>query len=168
MAKVYGFFEQRVRNILTDRGYRYDVIEAVIACGYDNLTETVLRAEAVNKLKATDSFAKLLTAFTRANNLAKKAENDQVNEEYLVHEAEKILWQDIQFAEKAIGNFNQKRQYQESLVTVSTLEESISQFFDGVLVMDENENIKNNRLALLVRVSNLPKDIADLTKIVQD
>lgn len=168
LAKVYGFFEQRVRNILTDRGYRYDVIEAVIACGYDNLTETVLRAEAVNKLKATDSFAKLLTAFTRANNLAKKAENDQVNEEYLVHEAEKILWQDIQFAEKAIGNFNQKRQYQESLVTVSTLEESISQFFDGVLVMDENENIKNNRLALLVRVSNLTKDIADLTKIVQD
>lgn len=166
--KVYRFFEQRVRNVLNDKGYRYDVIEAVIACGYDNLTETLMRAEAVNKIKNTDSFDKLLTAFTRCNNLAKKAESDAIDEDYLLDTTEKVLWQDVQFAQKAIGDFNQKRQFAESLVTVSTLEESISQFFDAVMVMDDNEKIKNNRLALLVRISNLTKDIADLTKIVQN
>lgn len=165
--RVYGFFEQRIRNVLNDRGFRYDVIEAVVTCGYDNLTETLLRAEAMNKMQATDTFAKVLTAFTRANNLAKKAIGNQVEEAYLVEDVEKQLWHDVQFAEKAIAAQVQNRQYAEALTVISTLEESISAFFDGVMVMDENEAVKNNRLALLVRVSSLGNHIADLTKIVQ-
>ncbi len=165
--RVYEFFEQRIRNVLNDKGYRYDVIEAVVTCGYDNLTETLLRAEALNKMQATDTFAKVLTAFTRANNLAKKAEGSEVSDEYLVEDVEKQLWNDVQFAETAIANQVQERMYAEALTVISTLEESISAFFDGVMVMDENENIKNNRLALLVRVSALSNKIADLTKIVQ-
>ena len=165
--RVYEFFEQRIRNVLNDKGYRYDVIEAVVTCGYDNLTETLLRAEALNKMQATDTFAKVLTAFTRANNLAKKAEGSEVSDEYLVEDVEKQLWNDVQFAETAIANQVQERMYAEALTVISTLEESISAFFDGVMVMDENENIKNNRQALLVRVSALSNKIADLTKIVQ-
>lgn len=165
--RVYGFFEQRIRNVLNDRGFRYDVIEAVVTCGYDNLTETLLRAEALNKMQATDTFAKVLTAFTRANNLAKKAVGNQVAEAYLVEAVEKQLWQDVQLAEQAIATQVQNRQYAEALTVISTLEEAISAFFDGVMVMDENEAVKNNRLALLARVSSLGRYIADLTKIVQ-
>ena len=109
----------------------------------------------------------MLTAFTRANNLAKKAVGNQVEEAYLVENVEKQLWHDVQFAEKAIAAQVQNRQYAEALTVISTLEESISAFFDGVMVMDENEAVKNNRLALLVRVSSLGNHIADLTKIVQ-
>lgn len=166
--RVYGFFEQRIRNVLNDRGFRYDVVEAVVSCGYDNLTETLLRAEALNKMRTTDTFAKVLTAFTRANNLAKKAVSDAVEEANLVEPVEKQLWSDVQFAENAIAEQVQRRQYAETLTIISTLEESISAFFDGVMVMDENEAIKNNRLALLRRVSALSNQIADLTKIVQD
>ncbi len=165
--RVYDFFEQRIRNVLNDKGFRYDVIEAVVTCGYDNLTETLLRAEAMNKMQATETFTKVLTAFTRANNLAKKAAGDVVDEAYLVEDVEKQLWNDVQFAETAIENQVQQRLYAEALTVISTLEESISAFFDGVMVMDENENVKNNRLALLVRVSALSNKIADLTKIVQ-
>lgn len=165
--RVYGFFEQRIRNVLNDRGFRYDVIEAVVTCGYDNLTETLLRAEALNKMQTTDTFAKVLTAFTRANNLAKKAVGNQVAEAYLVEAVEKQLWQDVQLAEQAIAAQVQNRQYAEALTVISTLEEAISAFFDGVMVMDENEAVKNNRLALLARVSSLGRHIADLTKIVQ-
>ncbi len=166
--RVYGFFEQRIRNVLNDRGFRYDVVEAVVSYGYDNLTETLLRAEALNKMRTTDTFAKVLTAFTRANNLAKKAVSDAVEEANLVEPVEKQLWSDVQFAENAIAEQVQRRQYAEALTIISTLEESISAFFDGVMVMDENEAIKNNRLALLRRVSALSNQIADLTKIVQD
>lgn len=165
--RVYDFFEQRIRNVLNDRGFRYDVIEAVVSCGYDNLTETLLRAEAMNQMQATDTFAKVLTAFTRANNLAKKATGDTVHEADLVEDVEKQLWSDVQFAENAIAIQVQNCQYAEALTVISTLEESISAFFDGVMVMDENEAIKNNRLALLARVSKLSSKIADLTKIVQ-
>ena len=54
------------------------------------------------------------------------------------------------------------------MTVISTLEESISAFFDGVMVMDEKEAVKNNLLALLVHVSALSSAIADLTKIVQN
>ena len=154
--------------MLNDRGFRYDVVEAVVSYGYDNLTETLLRAEALNKMRTTDTFAKVLTAFTRANNLAKKAVSDAVEEANLVEPVEKQLWSDVQFAENAIAEQVQRRQYAEALTIISTLEESISAFFYGVMVMDENEAIKNNRLALLRRVSALSNQIADLTKIVQD
>jgi len=165
--RVYGFFEQRIRNVLNDRGFRYDVIEAVVSCGYDNLTETLLRAEALNQMRATDTFAKVLTAFTRANNLAKKATVNTVDEAHLVENVEKQLWHDVQFAENAIVGQVANRQYAEALTVISTLEESISAFFDGVMVMDENDAVRNNRLALLARVSSLGSQIADLTKIVQ-
>ena len=167
VQRVYEFFEQRVRNILNDKGYRYDVIEAVVASGYDNITETLLRAEAVDKMKDTEAFGKVLTAFTRANNLAKKATTLDVNEEYLVVEAEQQLWSDIQYVEKTTALLLAKRQYSEALTIISMMEENISAFFDGVMVMDENENIKTNRLALLGRISNLSGQIADLSKIVQ-
>ena len=74
----------------------------------------------------------------------------------------------MRFAEAAIADFAAKRQFGQALTIISTLEEYINAFFDAVMVMDENENIKNTRLALLVHVSNLGSNIADLTKIVQD
>ena len=167
VQRVYEFFEQRIRNVLNDKGYRYDVIEAVVASGYDNLTETLLRAEAVDKMKDTEAFGKVLTAFTRANNLAKKATTLDVNEEYLVVEAEQQLWSDIQYVEKTTALLMAKRSYSEALTIISMMEENISAFFDSVMVMDEDENIKTNRLALLGRISRLSGQIADLSKIVQ-
>ena len=83
-------------------------------------------------------------------------------------EAEKLLWNDLKFAEEAIVKLTQSRQFVEALVTISTLEPAINDFFDQVMVMAEDEKIKNNRLALLLRVSRLVRDLADLTKIVQD
>lgn len=114
-----------------------------MSCGYDNLTETLLRAEALNEMRTTDTFAKVLTAFTRANNLAKKATTDVVDEAYLVEEEERKLWADVRFAEAAIADFAAKRQFGQALTIISTLEEYINAFFDAVMVMDENENIKN-------------------------
>lgn len=167
VQRVYEFFEQRIRNVLNDSGYRYDVIEAVVASGYDDMTETLLRAEAVDKMKDTEAFGKVLTAFTRANNLAKKATSLDVNEDYLVVEAEQQLWSDVQYVEKTTALLMAKRQYGEALTIISMMEESITAFFDSVMVMDEDENIKNNRLALLGRISRLSGQIADLSKIVQ-
>ena len=78
------------------------------------------------------------------------------------------MWNDLKFAEEAIVKLTNARQFVEALVAISTLEPAINDFFDQVMVMAEDEMIKNNRLALLLRVSRLVKDLADLTKIVQD
>lgn len=165
---IYCFFEQRVRNILADRGHRYDVIEAIIAAGYDNLIETLLRAKALESVKGTETFNKLLTAFTRANNLAKKAVQEKLEEQYLVEQVEKDLYQKLVQVEKEVQMALQIRDFTTALTRVALLEEPINAFFTGVMVMAEDEKIKENRLALLLKITKLVEPIADLTKIVQD
>jgi len=167
-AGIYGFFEQRVRNILADAGHRYDVIEAIIASGYDNLIEALMRAKAVENVKGTETFNKLLTAFTRANNLAKKAENDAIEEQYLIEAVEKDLYSKLMQVEKEIESAVGAKDYTGALTAIASLEEQINAFFNGVMVMAEDENVKASRLALLLNISKLVIPIADLTKIVQD
>ncbi|SMB91423.1 glycyl-tRNA synthetase beta chain [Desulfonispora thiosulfatigenes DSM 11270] len=168
IKKIYDFFELRVRNILTDANYRYDVIEAIISVGYDHLNHIVMKAEALNEIKGTEEFTKLLTAFTRANNLAKKAESIVINEEYLVEDSEKELYQVLTKGQEVVQKALENHKFKEVLQVISKFEEPINKFFADVMVMDKDEKIKNNRLALLKQITLLVEPIADLTKIVQD
>lgn len=166
--KIYEFFELRIRNILSDLGYRYDVIEAIISGGYDHVNQTILRANALNEIKGREEFKKLLTAFTRTNNLAKKAEVCDIKPEYLAEKVEKDLYEKVINAQKSVGEAIAKENYLDALTLISKLEEPINAFFEAVMVMDKDENIKNNRLALLKAITALVEPVADLTKIVQD
>ncbi|NMA00930.1 MAG: glycine--tRNA ligase subunit beta [Clostridia bacterium] len=166
--EIYSFFEQRIRNILTENGYRYDVIEAIITAGYDNLQETLLRAEALEEIKKTANFNKLLTAFTRANNLCKKAGKISINNEYIVENVEKNLYEKVVKAQVEVNKAVGEKEFLRALEIIAQLEEAINAFFEGVMVMSEDENIRLNRLALLQQVTGLVEPIADLTKIVQD
>lgn len=168
VQKIYGFFELRVRNILSDAKYRYDIIEAIISAGYDHLGHTMMRAEALNEIKDTQEFAKLLMIFTRANNLAKKTESIEIKEEYLIEDSEKELYQFLLKEKKTIKQTIESQQYKEALEVISKFEQPINAFFDDVMVMDKDENIKNNRLALLKNITFLVEPIADLSKIVQE
>ncbi|MDK2824055.1 MAG: glycyl-tRNA synthetase beta chain [Clostridia bacterium] len=165
---IYNFFEQRVRNILAEAGHRYDVIEAIITTGYDNLNDTLLRAQAVEKVKGTEIFNKLLTAFTRANNLAKKAESDIVDENYLIETVEKELYNRLIKTQQELTHTIEQKDYTKALTLVAQLEEAINAFFEGVMVMAEDEKIKANRLAILRKITKLVEPVADLTKIVQN
>jgi len=165
---IYNFFEQRVRNILAEAGHRYDIIEAIIVAGYDNLPEALLRAKALDNVKGTETFNKLLTAFTRANNLAKKAESDVIKEEYLVEAVEHELFTKLLKAREQIKERIKEKDFENALKIVAQLEEPINAFFEGVMVMVEDEKIKANRLAILLEITELVKPMADLTKIVQD
>jgi len=167
-ANIYNFFEQRVRNILADAGHRYDVIEAIIVAGYDNLMETLMRAKALESVKGTETFNKLLTAFTRANNLAKKAEQATIDEQYLVEQVEKDLYHRYVEVQKEVDKAIGAKNFTAALTSVASLEETINAFFNGVMVMADDEKIKNNRLALLLNITKLVAPVADLTKIVQD
>lgn len=165
---IYNFFEQRVRNILAEQGHRYDVIDAIILAGYDNLPQTMLRAKGLEEVKGTETFTKLLTAFNRANNLAKKAQIIEIQEQYLQEPVERDLYLKLKEAQKQVKEELSRNDYRAALETVARLEEQINAFFEGVMVMVEDEDVKNNRLALLLEITQLVSPIADLTKIVQD
>jgi len=164
-AEVGEFFKARLKNIFTDKGIRYDVIDAVLVAGYDNFTDAWLRAEALNFVKEQTYFEPLLTAFNRVTNLAKKAEGDEVKEANLVEEVEKELYVQFQKVRGEVENLRSHRDYRGLLQHMAKLQQPIDNFFNGVMVMAEDPGVRNNRLGLLKQIDDLMHSVADLSKI---
>lgn len=159
------FFRQRVQNILEERGIRYDVIDAVLAVGHDDLADTVKRAEALQDFGNRAEFVKLVTAFTRAANLTKYAKNFTVQEGFFIEDVEKKLFNAVQRVRQVVEEQTGKANYMKALEILSSLQEPVDDFFSEVMVMVDDERIKENRLGLLQMVVRLTCRIADLSKL---
>ncbi|HWI55140.1 MAG TPA: glycine--tRNA ligase subunit beta, partial [Desulfobacteria bacterium] len=164
--EVSEFFKQRLKNIFSDKGFTYDVVDAVLASGYNIFTETSLRAEALTNLRNQEIFTKLLTAYTRVSNLAKNAVQDDIDPALFTEEVEQALYAEYVKAGEEMQIYLEEHQYRQFLQRFALLQQYIDSFFDGVMVMVEDEKIKNNRLALLKGIANLTRPVAELTKIV--
>ncbi|MDA8235861.1 MAG: glycine--tRNA ligase subunit beta [Clostridia bacterium] len=163
--EIIEFFKARLKNIFTDKGLRYDEIDAVLAVGHDNFADAWLRAEALSFVRQQPYFEALLTAFNRATNLAKKAESDNANPANLVEEVEKELFNRFQAARQEVEALRSRKDYRGLLQTMAQLQQPIDNFFNGVMVMAEDPAIRNNRLGLLKQIDDLMYSVADLAKI---
>lgn len=163
---VADFMKLRLKNVLADAGIRYDVVDAVFVT-VDDIYGVFLRAQAVNEAVKQD-MEKTIQAFVRTGNIARKAEDVQAAVEagLLAEQVEKDLYKvyedAVSKAEKEIA----AQDYAGAIATLSQLAAPIDAFFDGVMVMDKDEKIKNNRLGLLKLVDNLVCQVADFSKIV--
>ncbi|MGI6647801.1 MAG: glycine--tRNA ligase subunit beta [Bacillota bacterium] len=164
--EILEFFKQRLRNILSDRGIAYDVLEAVLAVGFDNLPDLKRRADGVQAFRQRTEFADLITAYTRANNLARHADTDLVDESKFVEPVEGRLFGVLVRARAEVQEALQQKDISRALESVATLREPIGEFFEGVMVMVEDQAIRQNRLGLLKLVSNLAAKIADFSRLV--
>lgn len=164
--EVGEFFKQRLKNIFTEKGFSYDIIEAVLASGYDRITDALLRAEALSNLRSQEIFGKLLTVYTRVANLAKNAVQEDIDPGLFTEEAEKVLFIEYVKTKDEMQIYLEERQYRQFFQRFALLQQYIDSFFEGVMVMVDDETIKFNRLALLKRIAELTRPIAELTKIV--
>ncbi|MCL4440355.1 MAG: glycine--tRNA ligase subunit beta [Firmicutes bacterium] len=170
LARVTGeieeFFKQRLKGILSDRGLSYDTVDAVLAAGFDDLADVVDRGLAVASFRELPAFGALMTAFNRANSLAKNAASTQIQEAYLEHPAEQELYSRLSVLQKEVQPLLEKRDYAAALQHIAGIQKPLDAFFESVMVMVENEAVKTNRLALLKRLVELSKSVADFNKIV--
>ncbi|MCW2278150.1 glycyl-tRNA synthetase beta chain [Heliophilum fasciatum] len=164
-ADLADFFQQRLRFLLTEKGVRYDVIDAVLASGADVPTDVVARAEALTGFRQAPAFAALTAAYTRAANLVKKGGSGEVNVACFQESVEGNLWSAVQKAQAAVAAAGQD--YSAALRAIAEVRPAVDAFFDGVMVMAEDATIRQNRLALLGAVVGLTGGIADLSKIVE-
>ncbi len=164
-SDVADFMKLRLKNVLADAGIRYDVVDAVFV-DIDDIYGVSLRAAAVNEAVKQD-MEKTIQAFVRTGNIARKAEAAAaVDEAAFAEQVEKELYGAYQAAaEKAEGQLA-ARDYAAAIVSLSGLAAPIDAFFEGVMVMDKDEKIKNNRLGLLKLIDALVCKIADFSKIV--
>ena len=163
---VADFMKLRLKNVLADAGIRYDVVDAVFVT-VDDIYGVFLRAQAVNEAVKQD-MEKTIQAFVRTGNIARKAEDVQAAVEagLLAEQVEKDLYKAYEDAASKAEKEIAAQDYAGAIATLSQLAAPIDAFFDGVMVMDKDEKIKNNRLGLLKLVDNLICQVADFSKIV--
>ena len=163
---VADFMKLRLKNVLADAGIRYDVVDAVFVT-VDDIYGVFLRAQAVNEAVKQD-MEKTIQAFVRTGNIARKAEDVQaaVEADLLAEQVEKDLYKAYEAAASKVEKEIMAQDYAGAIAALSQLAAHIDAFFDGVMVMDKDEKIKNNRLGLLKLVDNLVCQVADFSKIV--
>lgn len=169
LAAVRDFLQLRMKNVLEEEGIRYDVIDAVLATMEDmNLYGTYLRAKAVMDFVQTPEAAKHIQALVRAANLAAKADSAVIDASLLQEAEEKSLYQAYTSTESAMKSLVPDSDYAGAIDALTELTGPIDAFFDKIMVMVEDEAVRNNRLGLLKSIDNLEKQVADFKQIVLD
>lgn len=158
---LYEFFGLRVKNVLSEQ-VRYDVVDAVLAAGYNDVLDTIKRGEALMSAVQDEAFKLTSDAFNRVSNLASKAESNEVNADLFEQEEERELYKAWQQAHERYTAATQV----DALVALGSLETAITSFFDHVMVMAKDENVKANRLALLKLIAADLNQYADFSKLV--
>ncbi len=168
---IMDFIRDRLMVSLRDREFRYDLVEAAVAVGVDDVSLASRRAWALVVAEAWDSsanpsapFLPTVIACTRPINIAKGFAGGEVNPTLFEHESEKHLWEAYQ---QVLAQADSVKLVELFKLFADYLREPIDRFFDDVLVMHENEKIRNNRLALCWQLSQLFRKLADFTLIVQ-
>lgn len=163
------FFEQRVRNMLQQRGLSYDVVNAAMARGFEPPLETLFRAEALQRIRQETDFLEIATAFKRVKNILKDVDLSKLPElEPLLfrEDSEKELASSLSSTFPLVMQEMNQKNYYQALRGIAALRPIIHRFFDKVLVMAEEDEVRANRLALLRELSALFLLVGDLSEIV--
>ena len=156
---VADFIRLRLKNVLTERGVRYDVQEAVLT-DVDFVADVPVRAAYIERLLASDGADALVQSFVRVGNIARMTETGVVDPTLFVAQEEGALHAAYERAVAA------RAEGADTLPAEQALAAAIDAFFDAVMVMDKDERIKKNRLTLLKAIDNYLLYTADYSKIV--
>ncbi|QYE98601.1 glycine--tRNA ligase subunit beta [Paraclostridium sordellii] len=166
LNQIMDFFKDRIKNLFRDLGIRYDVIDAILSSNIEDIADMYARANALNSWIDKDELVEMLTAFNRVATLAQKAETDKVDINLMREEAEFNLYQQFQEIRSNVEHLLADKEYTKALDAFASLRPAIDNMFDSVMIMDKDEAIKNNRLAILKQIYDIMLNICDLSKIV--
>ena len=170
--QVLAFLLERAKFMLREKGgYAYDEINAAFAAGADDLVDAAERVAAVKAIRNMKNFAPLAASFKRIKNILEKSAGGSesahatVNAELLWEPAEKELYAAAQRIGEASRAKKKNKKYRDALEAVSELRPAIDEFFDKVLVMVEDKNVRANRIALLANLLKEFSTVADFSEL---
>ena len=156
---VADFIRLRLKNVLSERGVRYDVQEAVLG-DVDLVADVPVRAAYVERLLASEGGEALVQSFVRVGNIARSVTGGTVDPALFKAEEEGALLSAYQAAAAA------RAEGEDTLPAEQALGRAIDTFFDAVMVMDKDARVKENRLSLLKMIDDYLLETADYSKIV--
>lgn len=168
VPQIMEFFKQRLRNLLMDQGIRYDVIDAVFADKRnDDMVDLAVRCKALAAYVEAGNAEPLVQVSVRVSNLCKKIEKEvAISGALFKDESENKLHEVVAAVSKEIIPEIVLYDYAAVLKAGEKVIEPVNTFFDNVMVMNEDENVKNNRLAMLEEVRGIVNAVGDLSLLV--
>lgn len=164
-ADVAEFLRLRLRNVLEAEQIRYDAADAVLG-DVDDIYNVLLRARAVTAFTGQKDAARSMQAFVRVANIARKNAAETIYPERFHMAEEKALYQAYTSTKSAVESLVSGEDFEGAIDALTELAAPIDAFFDNVMVMDKDEAIKDNRLALLRGVDGIIREVADFTRLV--
>lgn len=169
-ADLYAFISDRLRRYFLDRdtGLVTETFDAVMARHPVSLLDFDRRLAAVQTFSRLEQADSLAAANKRIANILRKAGNPEdlvINDKLLELDAETALHNALSNSREKVAPMIEQRRYAEILNELADLRDPIDRFFDEVMVMADDEAIRNNRLALLVELRGLFLDVADISRL---
>ncbi len=168
LADIESFLVQRLKFHFTTEGFRYDVADAVLDSELNDLVALESTARVVDELIGSKVMDDILTGFERCYNLSKNAKDGHVDVTLFAHASEGKLLEAAETGDAAFEKYEADGNVQAYLKALARMRPAIDTYFDDVLVMDKQDKIRHNRLALLRKVARLYKVVADFSKIVRE
>lgn len=163
---ILDFMGQRVEFVLSSKGHDQDLVKSVLPLISSRPLKTVVaRIEALQIFKQDESFPQFLLAIKRVNNIIPKTDLPQLREDLLAQEEEKSLYGAFLLLRERISPLLGEENYLGGLMVLSEITPAVNNFFDKILVMDKDEDIKSNRLALLKEIWSTALLFADFSKL---
>jgi len=164
--RIAIFIAQRLESYLETSGYDVNMIKTVNDFILNRpVYEIENRIQAVKLFQKNEEFESFFLAVKRVSNIIKDYEKIELNPELFITEEEKELYKVMLKNRETITIYLKHEQFLEALNHLNQLTPVINNFFDRVLVMDKNEHIKRNRIALIQELSELLKSVADISKL---
>ncbi|GAB3547769.1 glycine--tRNA ligase subunit beta [Noviherbaspirillum agri] len=166
-AEVTNFMLDRLRGLLRERGFAPNEIEAVVAQNPDRLDNIIERLDAVKAFAALPESESLAAANKRITNILKKAEaaGVAVQQGLLKESAEEGLYSAMTQLKPQVDAAFAKGDFTGTLKTLAHLRDNVDAFFNDVMVMAEDEQLRNNRIALLSDLHGMMNRVADISKL---
>jgi glycyl-tRNA synthetase beta chain len=180
LGSILAFLRERLEFYLRDvLGFAYDVVNAVLAAGADDVVDAVARAEALARVRASEDFEAISISFKRIKNILRQAvEAGKWRPEVVGRSseamatgsepAERELAAQAAATAQRVAELSGNGQYESALAQISKMRPTLDTFFDKVMVMAEDEGVRACRLALLQTLLNEFSTIADFSEIVTE
>ncbi len=167
---LYDFLKNRMAHMLEEESIPKDMAAAILSVSSDNILDVWSRARAFVKMKSQPGFQSLAIAFKRVVNIIRKADpaetgSGDVREDLFENEAEASLFKVFDQTETQVADCLKNQDAEAAFSAIAGIKAPVDRFFDDVMVMTDNAELRQNRLALLKRISDLFARLADFSRI---
>jgi len=163
-ADVMEFFRGRFVNLMADR-YPGDAVDAATAVNYDDLPDAASRIAALAAFKSRPDFCELAVTFKRVGNIVKEGVDVKISQDLFEDPVEGALAAAVDNVSRSVFAAIRVKDYLTALTEIASLRGFVDSFFDKVMVMAEDEKVRQNRLALLTGIARLFGGIADFGRL---